>query len=133
MLDRRYVWGFLLICLVVGLAGCNSPGLVSIEITPSTTVFTKEGQTGQLTAIGTFAEGDHPQTKQDITNLVTWKSALSGVATVSSTGAVTAHGLETTDVTANMTGFTGLVTAHATVSACQEVDQSNPTGCASTQ
>lgn len=133
MFDRRYIWGCLLICLVVGLAGCNSPSLVSIEITPSTTVFTQGGQTGQLTAIGTFSEGDHPQTKQDITNLVTWKSALAGVATVSSTGMVTAHGLGTTDITANMTGFTGLVTAHATVSVCQQVDQSNPTGCAATQ
>jgi hypothetical protein len=129
MFDRRSVRGLLILCLVIALAGCSTPGLVSIQIAPTTETFIGGRGTAQFTAIGTYQRGDHPETKQDITSQVTWKSNAVSVATINSSGVTTSEGLGTTVITASMQGFTGLVTGYASVTVC-EPDPSNPTQCA---
>jgi len=129
MFDRRSVRGLLIPCLATALAGCSSPGLVSIQISPTAETFVGGQGTAQFTAIGTFQKGDHPPTKRDITDQVTWKSNAVSVATINSSGVTTSEGLGTTVISANMDGFTGLVTGYASVTVC-EPNPSNPTQCA---
>ncbi|MGC1296505.1 MAG: hypothetical protein WA869_15835 [Alloacidobacterium sp.] len=132
MFDRRCVRGLLLLCLaavVTTLVGCNSPGLVSIQISPSASFFGGPGLTEQLTAFGTFSYGDHPQTQQDITKIVTWQSSAPGVASVNSPGMLTSgNNYGTVVITASMQGFTGLVTGQTSVTVCQKLNSTN-TGC----
>lgn len=131
MLDLRYVKGSLILGLALSLAGCASPGLVSIQIAPKVQYFGAPGLTAQFTAIGTYEQGNHPAIKRDITNLVTWKSNAPAVATISATGLATSgNDLGSTAITASMNGFTGLVIANATVTVCEL--NSTSTGCAST-
>lgn len=121
MFARRYLQGSLVLCLALSLMGCSSPSLVSIAITPTSQFFTlSQGLTVQFTAIGTFAEGTHPKTTQDITSEVTWKSNTPGIATISPAGLVTTTGVDygTSNITASMNGFTGLIVANATVNVC---------------
>ncbi len=131
MLVRRCVSGFLLFCLGSSLVACSNPSIVSIEITPTTQTFIGiGGQRAQFTAIGTFKQGDHIATTQDVTNAVTWKSNAVGVASITSSGvAAPGGGYGSTDITASMEGFTGLIIAHATVVVCQP-DSTNPSKCA---
>ncbi|MGC1362767.1 MAG: Ig-like domain-containing protein [Silvibacterium sp.] len=134
MFDRRYLQGFLILGFVLSLAGCSSPSLVSIAITPSTQYFTlNPGLTVQYTAVGTFDQGTHPKTTQDITSEVTWKSNSPGIATISSTGLVTTTGTEygTSIVTASMNGFTGRIIASATANVCAPGQVVTGTGCSS--
>lgn len=131
MLDRRCLKGFLVVAIALSLAGCASPGLVSIKITPNAEYFGGPGLSAQFTAIGTYEQGNHPPTTRDITSLVTWKSNAPAVATISSTGIATSgNNLGSTAITASMNGFTGLITANATVVVCTQVN-STGTGCAS--
>ncbi|MGC2162360.1 MAG: hypothetical protein WA634_10650 [Silvibacterium sp.] len=135
MFARRYLHGYLQGSLLLGLglllAGCSSPSLVSIQVTPTTQFFGGPGLSAQLTAIGTYQQGNHPPTKQDITDLVTWKSNATAVATISSTGVVTSgSGTGSTAITASMNGFTGLVTATSNVTVCTTLN-STGTGCGS--
>jgi hypothetical protein len=131
MFARRCVSGFVLLCLGYSLIACSNPSIVSIEITPTTETFIGiGGQRAQFTAIGTFKQGDHIPTTQDVTNVVTWKSNAAGVATISSKGVAAPGGdYGSTDITASMEGFTGLVTGHATVVVCAP-DPNNPGKCA---
>lgn len=114
------------------LAGCASnPSLVSIQITPNKQLFGGPGLTAQLTAIGTYDQGNHPPSTRDITDMVTWKSNAVSVATVSAAGVATSGpDIGSTDVTASMNGFGGLIIGHATVIVCQ-IDPSNPSQCKS--
>lgn len=129
MFDRRYLHGTLLLGLGLLLVGCSSPSLVSITITPSVQYFGGSGLSAQLTAIGTYQQGSHPPSKQDITDLVTWKSNASGVATISATGVATSGtDVGTTAVTASMNGFTGLVTANSTIIVCTTLNASGACG-----
>lgn len=132
MFDRRYLQVSLVLCLALSLMGCSSPSLVSIAITPSTQYFSlAQGLTVQFTAIGTFAQGTHPKTTEDITNEVTWKSNTAGIATINSTGLVTTTGVDygTSNITASMNGFTGLIVANATVNVCGPGQTVSGTGC----
>jgi hypothetical protein len=133
MFDRRTLKGVLLLGLAgcaFSLPGCSSPSVVSIAITPSTQYFGGPNLTAQLTAIGTFTQGTHPKTTRDITSEVTWKSNAISIATISASGLATSHnGLGSTDVTASMNGFTGLVVAHATITVCPL--NANGSACAS--
>jgi hypothetical protein len=132
MLARRYLKASLMLGLALSLMGCDSPTLVSIAITPSAQYFTlNPGLTVQFTAIGTFDQGNHPKTTQDITNEVTWKSNTPGIATISSSGLVTTTGTEygTSNITASMNGFTGLIIANATANVCPSGDTASSTGC----
>ena len=131
MLDRRCFKGFLVIGLALSLAGCASPDLVSIKITPNIEYFGGPGLSAQFTAIGTYEQGNHPPITRDITSLVTWKSNAPAVATISSSGVATSgNGIGSTQITASMNGFTGLITANATVVVCTQLNSAG-TGCVS--
>lgn len=130
MFDRRYLKSSLLLGLALSLMGCSSPSLVSIQITPNAEYFGGAGLTAQFTAIGTFTQGNHPKTTQDITNQVTWASNAVAVATISSTGLVTSGaGIGQSNITASMNGFTGLIVANALAEVCPPNDTPTSTGC----
>ena len=132
MFDRRYLKGFLLVGLALSVVGCDSPSLVSIQVTPTNEFFSDNpGLTAQYTAIGTFTQGSHPKTTQDITSEVTWASSSPEVATISSTGLVTsvAAAVGTTTITASMNGFTGLIRATATAQVCAPGSSVTTSGC----
>jgi hypothetical protein len=121
-LDRPWLPGLLLLCLVTALTGCGTPGLVGITISPTTELFAGAGGTAQFTAIGTYGQVDHPDRTEDITDIVTWKSNAVGVATINTSGLTTSTGLGSTIITASMQGFNGLITGTATVTVCQYID-----------
>lgn len=97
----------LLLCLGSTLVGCSNSGLDSVQVSPATQSLTV-GQTAQLKAVGTYGNAKHSST-EDITSTVTWTSSVPAVATVSSSGLVTAVGAGTTTVTANTAAFNGPV------------------------
>jgi hypothetical protein len=132
MFAPRYLAGSLLFGLALTLMGCDSPSLVAITITPNIQVFSfNAGLTAQFTATGTFDQGNHPKTTQNITDEVTWASSSPQVATISSSGLVTSTGIAygTTNITASMNGFTGLITANATAAVCPLGDTVTSSGC----
>jgi len=106
--------GFTLsLCLGFTLVGCSNTGLDSVQVTPATQALAV-GQTAQLKAVGTYGNANHP-TAQDITSTVTWSSTVPAVATVSSSGLVTAVGAGTSTVTASATAYNGHVSSSSTV------------------
>ena len=115
MLDCRYFKALSLSCLVLFLAGCGSAGLNSIAIAPSTQVLNSVGATVQFTAIGTYVQGSHPPSTQDITSQVAWSSSNAAVATVSSSGLATAVAPGNVNITASMNGFGGVKSSTAAV------------------
>ncbi len=132
MFVRRCLMGLLLFGVALSVCDCDSPELVSIAITPTAQYFSyNAGLTVQFTAIGTFDQGNHPKTTQDITSQVTWKSNTPGIATISSTGLVTTTGTEygTSNITASMNGFTGLIIANATANVCPPDYTASSSGC----
>ena len=114
MLNRFCFGALLLACLALTFTGCTTSGLDSIQVTPATASLVVGGATLQLTAMGTFGNGAHP-TRQEITSQVTWTSTITGVATVSSSGVVTAVSAGTTNITASAQGFNGPLSASATI------------------
>lgn len=75
-------------CFLLSFNGCaHDQQLVSMTIQPSTFTFLQPDPTAQtqFTALGTYI---HPPATKDITNLVTWKSSVEQLATVSSAGVV---------------------------------------------
>src|SRR5215470_2868218 len=100
----------LLICGCGGNAssnGASEPSLVSLSVSPSNlSLFT--GESKQLTATGTFSDGS----TQNLSTAVAWSSANTQVATVSSTGLVTAQGGGLAAIAAT----SGTISAQATVS-----------------
>ena len=114
MFARCSVRGLLLLCLGSSLVGCSNPsGLDSIQVTPTSQSLTV-GQTAQLTAVGKYGNASHPST-QNINGGVTWSSSTPTVATVSTTGLVTAVAAGTTTITAGATAFNGDVNASTLV------------------
>jgi hypothetical protein len=113
---NRFCFGALLLaCLALTFTGCNATsGLDSIQVTPATASLVVGGATLQLTATGTFGNASHPTT-QNITSLVTWASSIAGVATVNSSGVVTAVSAGTAAITASAPGFNGPLSTSATV------------------
>lgn len=130
MFNCRYLKGSLLLGLALSVMGCSSPSLVSIQITPTAEYFGGPGLSAQFTAVGTFAQGDHPKTTQDITSQVTWASNAPAVASISTTGVATS-GLATgtTTITASMNGFTGLIRATASATVCAAGQIPSSAGC----
>lgn len=115
MFDRLSLRVLLLVGIALPIAGCIGTSQVdSLSVTPNT-VTMAIGTTAQLTAIGTYGHGNHPSTTQDLTNQVTWTTASIDVATVSSTGMVTATGPGVIQVTASINGYTGKITASSTI------------------
>jgi len=101
----------LLATMTVGVVACKSkpattpapaPTLSSIAVTPASPDNLAVGSTQQFTAIGTYSNGS----TADITSQVTWASSDTNVATVSSSGLVTAVAEGTTSITASMSWVT---------------------------
>ncbi len=114
MFLRRALLGCLLVCLGSAVSGCGNPsGLDSIQVTPSTQSLTV-GQTAQLAVTGTFGNAKRTTT-QTLTTGVTWTSSAPAVATVSTTGLVTAVSAGSATITAGATAFNGDVTSSATL------------------
>jgi Bacterial Ig-like domain (group 2) len=112
MFACRPVLQLSLVCLALSIVGCSAPqGLDSVQVTPATQSLTA-GQTAQLKAMGTFGNATHPST-QDITGTVTWNSTTPAVATVNSSGVVTAVGAGTTTITASATAYNGPISSSA--------------------
>jgi hypothetical protein len=87
--------------------------LTSLAIIPATQAVTTLNETGQFIAIGTVATG----TSEDLTNQVAWSSSDVKVATVNSSGLVTALNPGTTTITAIATvSGSAVTTATATFS-----------------
>jgi hypothetical protein len=109
MFVRCCVRGPLLLCLATALVGCSNQGLDSVQVTPAAQSLAV-GQTAQLTATGTYGNANHAST-QNITGTVTWTSSTPSVATVSTSGVVTAVGAGSTIITASTAGFAGPVSS----------------------
>ena len=98
--------------LAVALTACGSSTDVdSIQVSP-TDLSLASGSTAQLTATGIVGHGAHPASNTNITATANWASSLPTVASVSSSGVVTALSSGTTTITASMQGFRGLVTSN---------------------
>ncbi len=105
----------LFVAMALPIAGCTNPLAVSISVSP-TTQSISAGQTAQFTATGVFGHGNnHPSSTQDLTDTATWTSSAPGVATVSATGVATGVSAGTTTITASVNGFTGVVSASASL------------------
>ena len=129
MFNHSLLKALMLIGIALPLAGCNSSGgLDSISISPNTQLQLVVGNSAtiQLAATGTYGNGAHPTTST-ITNQVTWTSALPAVATVSSTGLVSA-GVTAgyTTITATAQGFNGVVSASVEVTVSAGTGSSEP-------
>ncbi len=105
----------LLIAMALPLAGCTNPLAVSISVSP-TTQSISTGQSAQFTATGIFGHGsNHPSSSQDLTDTATWTSSVPAVASISSMGVATGLTPGTTTITASINGYTGVVSASATL------------------
>lgn len=122
MSARGYLGLVLSVCLMVPVIGCGTAEVDSIAVSP-TTQAVDIGQSVQFTAIGTYGHGpNHPAAQHDVTSQATWTSSAPSIATVSSTGLVTAVAAGTATITASMNGFTGVVSGSGTMAVI------NPTG-----
>jgi trimeric autotransporter adhesin len=114
-MTRRVVGCVVSVILAIFLLSCsNSPTLSSIQVTPST-ASTAAGTPVQFTAMGLYTKSSHPTQTENITNSVTWASSSPAIAAVSSTGVATPLSAGTTNITATMSSFDGLVTGTATL------------------
>ena len=100
----------MLLATVILLASCGGGGggggggksLSSIAVTPANNKI-PVGQTKQYTATGTYSDGS----TQDLTSSATWSSSASPVATIASSGMVTAVSTGSTTITATTGGKSG--------------------------
>ncbi|MGB8029752.1 MAG: Ig-like domain-containing protein [Terracidiphilus sp.] len=105
----------LLIAMALPIVGCTNPLAVSISVSP-TTQSVSAGQTAQFTATGVFGHGNnHPSSTEDLTDSATWTSSAPGVATISASGMATGVSAGTTTITASINGYTGVVSATASL------------------
>lgn len=86
--------------------------LVSMAVTPATGSL-PVGNTGQLTATGTYTDGS----KKTLTTSVTWASSVASIATVSSAGLATALARGTTTISATSGSIQGSTSLKVTASA----------------
>ncbi|MGH9600328.1 MAG: Ig-like domain-containing protein [Terracidiphilus sp.] len=114
MLDRSGLRVLLLIGAVLPLAGCGTALVDTIQVTPASQS-AAVGQTAQFTATGTFSHGNHPSSTQNLSSQVAWTSSVPAVATVNASGLAAGVSAGTTTITASMAGFTGDVSASATL------------------
>jgi hypothetical protein len=134
---NRFCFGALLLAgLTVTLTSCTVPnGLDAISISPNASLQLVVGNpaTIQLTATGSFGNGSHPSS-QDITDQVTWASAIPGVAVVGpctpsvnnncptgglAAGVVAAVGVGQTTISATGNGYKGPIIAYVEVTVVQ--------------
>ena len=104
----------LALCLITG---CSEPSLRTVVVTPAAggTVLTAQNQTAQFHAVATYQLGSHPPTTQDVTNSANWASNSESVATVDSSGVVTAQGTGVAVITATVNGTFGMVQGSSNV------------------
>lgn len=115
MLDRLSPRALLLIGLALPIAACTNPLVDSLTVSP-TSQSVNVGQTAQFTATGVVGHGsNHPSTTQDVTDSATWTSSAPAVATISSSGVATGVAAGSTTITATINGYTGVLTATATL------------------
>ncbi len=115
MFDRFSPRALLLIGLALPIAGCTNALVDSITVSP-TSQTVAVGQTAQFTATGVIGHGNnHPSTTQDITDSVAWTSSTPAVATINSSGVATGVSAGTTTITATINGYTGVLTATASL------------------
>jgi len=112
----RFTLCLLAVVTLFASNGCqSSPALSVIQVSPSNAALTTTGETVQLTATGTFVHNTHPAQTQNLTSQVTWSSSNAAVATVSSSGLVTAVNTGSTTITATMNSSSGPVAGSSTV------------------
>ena len=131
MHDRFSLRALLLIALVLPIAGCTNSLVDSLAVTPATQSLSV-GQTVQLTATGTTGHGSsHPSTTSNDTDTATWTSSSPAVASVNSTGLVTALTAGTTTITASMNGYTGTISASSAITVTGSSGTGNASGTVS--
>jgi hypothetical protein len=115
MFNRLCLGVLLSACLAGTFTGCGSSNLANgLAVTPATVPLTGVGSTAQLTATGQYGSSGH-YSYQPVTDQVTWSSGSSSVATVNSSGLVTAVAAGTTQIIASLAGYGGTLTASTTV------------------
>jgi uncharacterized protein YjdB len=115
MLDRSWPRALALIALAACIAGCSNQLVDTISVSPTAQTIAV-GQQFQFTATGSVGHGSsHPSSTSNITDQVTWTSSVPSVATVSSSGVATAVGAGSTTITATINGYTGVLSATATL------------------
>ncbi|MGD0801309.1 MAG: Ig-like domain-containing protein [Terracidiphilus sp.] len=132
----RLCFGALLFAgLALPLTGCtNNKGLDSISISPNSNLQLVVGNpaTLQLTATGTFGNGSH-STTGPVTG-VSWTSAIPDVASVSSTGLVSAGSTAgDTTIKATAMGYNGPVSSSVEVTVAAASGGTGGTGTTSSQ
>jgi hypothetical protein len=90
--------------------------LSSIAVTPANPSVAK-GLTQQFTATGTFSDGS----TQNLTNQVTWASATTSVATITTAGLATAVNTGTSTISATLSGITGSTVMTVTPAVLQSI------------
>ena len=108
---RRMGVAVVLATIVAGACAKKSsstptPTVSGVVVTGSG-AFTSKNQTSQLTATANLSDS----TSQNVTNTATWSSSNPAVASVSSTGLVTAVSFGTATITANYQGAQGSLSA----------------------
>jgi hypothetical protein len=94
----------------------TTAALQSITVTPADPSIAK-GLTQQFTAAGNYSD----KTTQDLTGQVTWASATTSVATISTTGLATAVGTGTTSISATLGSISGSTVLTVTAAALQSI------------
>ncbi len=94
-----------------------TPSLQSITVTPANPSV-PDGETEQFTAIGTYSD----QSTQNLTSQVTWASATSSVATITSGGLATAVATTgSSTISATLDGITGSTVMTVTSAALESI------------
>jgi uncharacterized protein YjdB len=103
---------------VVGSTTLTSTAAVlqSVSVAPQN-LNMATGTTGQLTATGYYSDS----TTQDLTNVATWSSSVGGVASVSTTGLVTARKAGSSVITATFGGVNGSTTVTVATRTLQSI------------
>jgi hypothetical protein len=118
-MSRRIMWALVAVAGIVTGTGCGgganpmgpdpepspvtqpSATLTAVRVEGSTSV--AEGESTQLKAVAAFSDGS----TRDVSTQAAWSSSQTSVATVSSTGLVTARTSGNTDIAASYQGQTG--------------------------
>jgi hypothetical protein len=94
----------------------TAPTLQSIAVTPANPSVGK-GLTQQFTATGTFSDNSH----QILTSQVTWASATTSVATITTAGLASGVGAGTSTISAKFNGITGSTVLTVTAPTLQSI------------